>query len=154
PSGRFVLYSDPEAIREIFTGDPDQLRAGEANQILDSFLGSHSLLRLDGARHQRERRLMMPPFHGERMRAYGALMQKITDSAIDAWPLDQPFAILPEMQKITLEVILRAVFGLEEGAHNQLRELLRQILDRANNRLALAALFVLPAPLLRRLVFL
>src|SRR5688572_17797129 len=70
-----VFFSDPAAIREIWTGDPESLRAGEANIILRAALGRSSLLLLDGAEHLRERRLMLPPFHGDRMRAYGAAMR-------------------------------------------------------------------------------
>ena len=65
-----VLFSHPDAVKEIFTASPDLLRAGEANVILEPFLGSNSLLLMDGARHKRERKLLMPPFHGERMRLY------------------------------------------------------------------------------------
>ena len=111
-----VFFSRPDAIRDIFTADPDELRAGAANVQLGALLGDHSLLLLDGARHLHERRLMLPPFHGERMQAYGRLMAGITDGAIDRWPIGRPFPIHPEMQSITLDVILRAVFGLAYGA--------------------------------------
>jgi cytochrome P450 len=110
-----VLYSDPEAIRQIFHGDADTLRAGEANGILGPLLGQHSLLLLDGERHLHERRRMLPPFHGTHMQAYGTVMGEMTDAVIDRWPIGRPFPIHPEMQRITLEVILRTVFGLEEG---------------------------------------
>jgi cytochrome P450/predicted unusual protein kinase regulating ubiquinone biosynthesis (AarF/ABC1/UbiB family) len=111
-----VLFSDPEAIRQIFTGHEDELRAGEANVRLEPLLGRHSLLLLDGAEHLHERRLLQPPFHGERMQAYGEVMRAVVDRAIDAWPVGRPFPIQPEMQGITLDVILRTVFGLGEGA--------------------------------------
>ena len=111
-----VLVSDPAAIKDVFTGDPDELRAGEANVVLAPFVGSDSLLLADGARHRRKRRLLMPPFHGERMKVYGELMRTITDRAIDAWPVGRAFPIQEETQRITLDVILRAVFGLDEGA--------------------------------------
>jgi cytochrome P450 family 110 len=110
-----VLFSDPEAVKTIFTGDPEQVRAGEANVILEPFLGRSSLLMMDGARHRRERRLLMPPFHGERMRVYGDVMRALADAVIDDWPVGRAFPIHPEMQRITLEVILRTVFGLDEG---------------------------------------
>jgi len=110
-----VMVSHPDAIRELFTGDSDDMRAGEANAILEPLLGKHSLLLLDGAEHLRERRLVQPPFHGERMVSYGATMQEIARRAIDAWPVGRSFAIHPEMQSITLDVILRTVFGLDEG---------------------------------------
>ncbi len=124
-----VMFSDPEAIREIFTGDPELLRAGEANNLLEPMLGQHSLLLLDGPRHLRERRLMLPPFHGERMQAYGRIMREIADRSIDAWPVGRPFPIHDRMQAITLDVILRTVFGLDEGeVLDHLRERLRRLM--------------------------
>ena len=122
-----VLFSDPAAVKEIFTSDPDTLRAGKANVILEPFLGTNSLLLIDGARHKRERKLLMPPFHGERMRLYGEVMRSLADEAIDTWPIGRPFPIHPEMQRITLEVILRTVFGLDEGPQlTRLRDLLTE----------------------------
>jgi len=111
-----VNFGHPDAIRDILTGDPETLRAGESNFELQPILGDHSLLLLDGARHLRERRLMLPPFHGERMQAYGRLMRDLTDRVIDEWPVGRPFPIHTAMQRLTLDVILRAVFGLDEGA--------------------------------------
>ncbi len=123
-----VMFSDPDAIREIFTGDPETLHAGEANSILGPIVGEHSLLLLDGPRHLRHRRLVLPPFHGERMQAYGRIMREITDRAIDAWPVARPFPIHEQTQAITLDVILRTVFGLEEGETLvTLRERLRRL---------------------------
>lgn len=110
-----VLFSDPAAIKEIFTADPDVLRAGEANVVLAPFVGTDSVLLAHGPRHRRKRKLMMPPFHGERMQLYGDVMRTVTDRVIDAWPLGTAFPIHAETQAITLDVILRAVFGLEEG---------------------------------------
>ncbi len=110
-----VFFSHPDAVREIFTAGPERLRAGESNVDLAPLLGLQSVLMLDGAAHLRERRLLLPPFHGERMQAYGRLMAEIADRAIDRWPVAWPFPIHPEMQAITLEVILRAVFGLADG---------------------------------------
>src|SRR5579859_5417117 len=92
----FVFTSDPEAIREIFAGDPETLRAGKANMILKPLLGEHSLLLLDGSDHLRERRMMMPPFHGERMAAYGRVMAEIADQNIARWPRGRPFPAQPE----------------------------------------------------------
>ncbi len=111
-----VFFSHPDAIRDIFTGNEDDLRAGEANFRLEPLLGRHSLLLLDGQEHLRERRMLQPPFHGERMQAYGDVMRAVADRAIDAWPTGRAFPIHPEMQGITLDVILRTVFGLREGA--------------------------------------
>ena len=121
----FVVFSNPEAIRELFTGDGERLRAGEANAFLEPLLGEHSLLLLDGPRHLRERRLMQPPFQGERMQGYGEVMRDITDAAIESWSVGRPFPIHPAMQRITLEVILRTVFGVDEGPRlTRLRDLL------------------------------
>ena len=110
-----VLFSHPAAVKAIFTGDADTFRAGEANVVLAPFVGTDSVLLADGDRHRRKRKLMMPSFHGERMQLYGAVMRAITDRVIDRWPLGAPFPIHAETQRITLDVILRAVFGLDEG---------------------------------------
>ena len=80
-------------------------------------VGPNSLLVLDGARHKRERKLLMPPFHGERMRLYGDMMCEIADRSIDTWPLETSFPIHSRMQEITLDIILRAVFGVYEDVH-------------------------------------
>ena len=114
--GTLVFFSNPEDLRAIFTGDPDLLHSGEANSALSDILGRHSVLTLDGAEHLRQRKLLLPPFQGERMQAYAAVMRDATLRAIDAWPVGEPFALHPFMQSITLEVILKAVFGVDEGA--------------------------------------
>ena len=122
-----VFFSDPEAIKQIFASDPDQLQAGKANFILKPTLGENSVLLLDGARHKRERKLLMPSFHGERMRVYGEVMREIADQSIDTWPTGRSFPIHEQMQSITLDVILRTVFGMEEGPH--LAELRQCLID-------------------------
>ena len=111
-----IMFSEPQAIRDIFTGDENVLRAGEATVILRPIVGVNSLLLLDGERHHRERRMMSPPFHGERMRAYAEVMREATERAIARWPLGEPFPLMRETQAITLEIILRAVFGMTDGA--------------------------------------
>ena len=122
-----VFLSAPAAVREVFTGEDEALRGGEANGFLRPLLGANSILCLDGARHERERRLMMPPFHGERMLAYGRTMQAVSEGVMATWPTGRPFPIHREMQLVTLDVILRSVFGLEQApATARLRELLRQ----------------------------
>jgi cytochrome P450 len=135
-----VFFSAPAAIKQIFTADPEELRAGEANVIIEPVVGRQSVLRLDGARHHRERRLLMPPFHGERMRLYGDVMRAIADEVIERWPIGRSFPIHPEMQHITLEVILRTVFGLDEGPRLTLMrdQLIRMIaFGAANPRLGI-----------------
>ena len=111
-----VFVCTPELNKEIYMAPPDVLHAGKANELLRPALGNHSLLLLDEAEHLRERRLLLPPFHGERMQSYATLMRDLTEAAVDSWPLGQPMAVHSKMQAITLDVILRAVFGAEEGA--------------------------------------
>ena len=124
-----VFFSDPVAIKQIFTTSPERALAGRANVVLKPMLGENSVLLLDGARHKRERKLLMPPFHGERMRLYGEIMREAADRSIDNWPEEQPFPIHERMQAITLDIILRAVFGVDEGALLQkLRSLLIEFL--------------------------
>ncbi len=110
-----VFFSDPAAIKQIFTGDPERLRAGQANRVVfELILGPNSILLLDGARHKRERKLLMPPFHGERMRLYSDMMGEIIDQSIDNWPVETSFPVHSRLQQITLDVILRAVFGADD----------------------------------------
>src|SRR5512139_2613661 len=80
-----MIFAEPAAVKELWNGDPEVLRAGEANIILRSALGRNSLLLLDGAEHLRERRLMLPPFHGDRMKAYATTMREVTQREIDRW---------------------------------------------------------------------
>jgi unspecific monooxygenase len=127
--GDFVMLSGPELIKQVFTGDAEQLPAGVANGIIEPVVGRHSVLLLDGKEHLRQRRLLLPPLHGERMQAYAGLMARIASEAIDRMPLGSRFSLHPHMQSITLQVILRAVFGLEEGAQmDALAELLVEFL--------------------------
>lgn len=110
-----MFVSDPVAVKAIFTGDPELLQAGAARGGIRPMFGARSILLLDGAEHLRERRLMLPAFHGQRMVRYGELMAEITEREVASWPLGRRFALQDRMQSITLEVILRAVFGMDEG---------------------------------------
>ncbi len=128
--GRWVFVSDPEAIKQVFTGDPRLLHAGEANIVLLPVLGEHSVLLLDEPAHMKERKVMLPPFHGKRMKAYGELMAQVAAEEIDSWPADRAVRMRPRMQAMTLEIILRAVFGVDEGERlNRLRDELRRTLN-------------------------
>ena len=130
--GTWVMLSNPEDVRKVFTGDPRVLHAGEANVVLRPILGHNSVLLLDEVAHMRQRKLLLPPFHGERMQRYGEVMREVAEREIDGWPSGQPFQLWPRMQAVTLEVIMRAVFGLEQGARlDRLREILRHTLDWA-----------------------
>lgn len=133
PNNRpLFLISDPEAIKDIFAGDPDQLRAGENNIVLKPIVGTYSLLLLDGQRHRRDRKLMMPMFHGERMRAYGQTMLDIVTREIDSWPLGQVFLFHKHMQALTLEIILATIFGVRDQAIAALRQALAELLTWGN----------------------
>jgi cytochrome P450 len=141
-SHRIVFIADPSGVRAIFGGDPEVLRAGAANVALAVLLGEHSLLLLDGREHLRQRKLMLPPFHGERMRSYESTMREITLDHIHRWPRERPFPILPEMQSITLEVILRTVFGFDDATlRDEMRGLLQRMLSLGSGtaRVALVA---------------
>jgi len=111
--GRMAYFAAPDTVKEIFTGDPGALHAGEANaRVLEPALGKFSLLTLDEGDHMRQRKLLLPPFHGERVRRYRELITGIAEREIDRWPTGSPMPLRPRMQAITLEVILRAVFGV------------------------------------------
>jgi cytochrome P450 family 135 len=132
---RFVMVFDPESIKQVFRGPPEQLHAGEANAPLGPVVGARSVLLLDGAEHLRQRRLMLPPFHGERMRQYASVMVEAADRAIDAWPVGKPFTLLPWMQSLTLDVIMSAVFGVEEGPRSEeLKRRVRALMDPVGTR--------------------
>jgi cytochrome P450 len=128
--GTWIVLSNPEHIKQVFTGDPRVFHAGEGNRILLPILGKHSLLLLDEDAHMEQRKLLLPPLHGQRMQRYGELMRPIAACEIDSWPGGEPYPLRPRMQAITLEIILRAVFGFEQGERLEaLRVELRGLLD-------------------------
>lgn len=139
-----VLFSDPKALQIILTNDESELfdAPGELNAVLQPLLGTQSLMALSGDPHRRMRQLLMPSFHGERMRSYGLLIQGITEEVMGEWQIGQPFAVRKAMQKISLRVILRAVFGLNEGARSQeLERFLGSMLDDLSNPLSVSFLY-------------
>jgi cytochrome P450 family 110 len=139
-----VFISNPQAIQQIFTTDPKQLDSGEPAGIKSPLLGQQSLLTLEGKPHQRQRKLLTPPLHGERMLAYGELIRDITVQVSDRWQIGQQFSVLPSMQTISFQVILKAVFGLEEGPrYEKLRERLIAILN-PKAPLVTALMFLFP----------
>ena len=136
--GNFVFVSDPEALKQIFTADPEKLRAGRANVALEPVLGSRSVLLLDGREHLRQRKLMLPPFHGERLRRYEQLMAEIAAEQVDEWPTGEQIELQPRMQAITLDIILRVVFGYERGAElTEVRDRTVRLLEASSHPMAL-----------------
>ncbi|MEO1433139.1 MAG: cytochrome P450 [Cyanobacteria bacterium J06633_8] len=143
-----VFVNHPQAIKEIFTASPDKFDCGRGNQIIASLLGEQSLVLLDGSQHQRQRKLLTPPFHGDRMKSYGDLICKITEQVISDWKIGEPFEVRTSMQEISLRVILQAVFGLNEGErYNEIKQLIGSILDISGSPLRAMLVFV---PLLQK----
>ena len=121
-----VVVSDPADVRTVFTASPDVLTAGESSSFLEPFVGRNSILILDGPPHLRQRKLMLPPFHGERMRAHRDLIAELAAAEVERWPRGTAFATHPRMQALTLDVIMRVVFGAELP---ELRGAIRRTLD-------------------------
>ena len=137
----FVMVFDPELVKEVFQGPPDGLKAGEANALLGPILGDRSVLLLDGAEHLRHRKLMLPSFHGRQLQTHTETMRSSTDEQIDRWPVGEPFTLLPAMQAITLNVMLRAVFGYQPGPQrDELAARVRAMIDPIVQRRGMFAL--------------
>jgi cytochrome P450 len=150
--GTWVITSNPDTIKQVFTGDPRLLHAGEANRILLPVLGPDSVLLLDDAPHLRQRKLMLPAFHGARMQRYGALMADVAAREIERWPLGEPYPLRPRMQAMTLEIVLRAVFGVSEGPRmEEMRRELRGLLDTVTDPFKGIAMLVLGADRITRI---
>ena len=146
--GNTVVVSRPELIKQIFTGDPEVLRAGQANAILLPIVGPRSVLLLDGPEHIRHRRLLMPPFVGERMAVYADIMARSTVASLGALPVGRPFSLHPAMARITLDVILHAIFGLDdEQALGPFAEQLTELFGHPPSFLLLLPMLRIDAPL-------
>lgn len=115
--GQVVYVARPDLVKAVFTGSPSVFHAGEANAtVLEPALGPNSVLTLDDEPHMRQRKLLLPPFHGERIERYGELIVAMTRQEMESWPVGEPFALRPHTQRITLAVIMRAVFGVHDEA--------------------------------------
>jgi len=132
-----VFISDPPSLKRLFAADRQNTIAPGRNVVLAPVLGRRSLLVLEGDEHLRRRKLMLPPFHGERMRAYKSVMAEATEQEVASWPVRRAFPLHPSMQSITLEVILRTVFGVENDERRErLRRNLIDILAATRSPLA------------------
>src|SRR5436305_846155 len=137
----FVILSDPADIKAVFTAPPDVLHPGEGARVLEPLIGRNSVILLDEAPHLEQRKLLLPAFHGEKMQRLTGTMTQLAQREIDSWPRDAPVTLHPRLQRLTLEIILRAGFGLEEGQRlNELRDSLTGVLAFSESPLS-----VLPA---------
>jgi cytochrome P450 len=142
----FVVLSDPEEIRETFTAPADVLHPGEGAILLEPIIGPNSVILLDEAPHLEQRKLMLPAFHGERMERLTGLVRELAEREIASWPSGELVELHPRLQRLTLEIILRAVFGLEQGERlEQLRDALTASLRFTESPLSLIPLK--PGPL-------
>jgi cytochrome P450 len=142
--GRMVYVTRPDLVKQVFTGPPAQMHAGEANAtVLEPALGPNSVLTLDDEPHMRQRKLLLPPFHGERVESYGELIREVTLLEMESWPVGEQFALRPHTQRITLAVIMRAVFGVHDESRLDRFERLIEAFSRRVNA-------VIAFPMLRR----
>jgi cytochrome P450 len=134
----FVVLWDPDEIKEVFQAPAEVLYPGEGARILEPIVGRHSVILLDEAPHLEQRKLLLPAFHGERMQRLSGLMAQLAEREVASWPRGETVALHSRLQGLTLEIILRAVFGLERGAQlDELRELLTKVLAFAENPLSM-----------------
>src|SRR5680860_741287 len=125
-----VLFTRPEHAKEIFAGDPEIFHAGKGNAILGPIMGEHSLLLQDSTEHKRARKLLMPAFNGAALRGYESLVTTLAKQEVARWTPGVPFRSLDRMNALTLEVILRVVFGVtDETRLSQLRPLVNKSVD-------------------------
>lgn len=138
-----VILSNPQGIQQLMTADFKQFDSGRGNQIFRPLVGDNSMLLLDGERHQRERQLLTPSFHGERMRTYGNQICDISDKVMNKRIIGEPFFVRSAMQEISLLAILNAVFGVNQGERfEKLKELLTSMLDWVTSPWIASVLFV------------
>ncbi len=125
----FVMISDPEEVKQVFTAPPDVLHPGEGAQVLAPVVGTNSVILLDEGPHLEQRKLMLPAFHGEKMERLSDLIAEVAGREVASWPRGEPIELGPRMQRLTMEIILRAVFGLDPGERlDALRERLSAML--------------------------
>jgi cytochrome P450 family 135 len=154
--GAWVLLSDPEAVKQVFTGDPRLLHAGEANVVLLPVVGSSSVLLLDEQPHMAQRKLLLPPLHGERLARHADTMREVAEREVASWPEGDTLTLAPRMADLTLEIIARTVFG---SADSELVRELREVIDEVSSP-GIYALYMLllgperaaRSPLARRLL--
>ena len=128
----FVHIADPEQARKVFTAPPEVLHPGEGARVLEPVVGRNSVILLDEGAHLSQRKLMLPAFHGERMQRLAGLVAEVAEREVASWPRGEPVELHPRLQALTLDIILRAVFGVDPGGRfERLRALLTTLLDNA-----------------------
>lgn len=134
----FVMLTDPDEVKQVFTAPPDVLHPGQGARVLEPVVGSNSVILLDEEAHMAQRKLMLPAFHGERMERLTGLMEEVAATEVAALPIGTPVALHARMQDLTLKVILRAVFGLDPGPRfDALRERLQEMLTFGDRPISL-----------------
>jgi cytochrome P450 family 135 len=141
--GTWVVLSDPEDVKRVFSTDTNELGVGVPNLALRPVLGVHSVMLSEEPEHMARRKLMLPRFHGERMREDAEMMTELARREVRSWPVGEPFRLWPRMQALTQEVVMRAVFGDDGGRLDRLRGLLTDLTEAVNDdrRLRRLALF-------------
>jgi cytochrome P450 len=132
--GLIVSIADPDLVRQVFTGDAGTFHSGESSKpVLEPTVGSNSLLTLDDEPHMRHRKLLLGPFHGQNISRWEDAIRSISEQEIASWPVGEPFALHERVRTITLDVILRAVFGVREQARfEEARTLIKEFANRAH----------------------
>lgn len=144
----FVNITDPAEIKQVYTAPPEVLHPGEGARVLEPVVGKRSVILLDGAPHMEQRKLMLPAFHGERMESLADLVEAVAVEDVERWPAEGE--LHPRLQSLTLEIILRAVFGLDPGERlDAMRGRLERLLSYGDSPLTLLPLPSEPPPLLR-----
>jgi cytochrome P450 len=138
----FVIISDPDEIKQMFLAPPEVLHPGEGAKILEPVIGANSVILLDEGPHLRQRKLLLPAFHGEKMQRLSGLMTELAEREVASWPHEETLALHPRLQRLTLEIILHAVFGLDrdrqrEALRDGLRDALTEVLAFGESPLSL-----------------
>jgi cytochrome P450 family 135 len=131
--GAWVVLADPEDVKRVFSIDTNELGVGVPNLALRPVLGAHSVMLSEEPEHMARRRMMLPRFHGERMREDAEMMTELARREVRSWPIGEPFRLWPRMQALTQEVVMRAVFGEDEGRLDRLRGLLAALTEAIND---------------------
>ncbi|HEX8050275.1 MAG TPA: cytochrome P450, partial [Solirubrobacterales bacterium] len=140
--GDWVILSDPDDVKKVFTAGR-AVGVDTANPLLGPLLGPRSVMLLEEPEHMVHRKRMLPFFHGQAIANDAAMMAEVAEREVDGWPVEEPFALWPRMQEVTKEVVMRAVFGDDEGRLDEMRERLRRLTEWMNQprNLTILALF-------------